>query len=233
MPHPTNGFAFNEHSLECCNSRVRLELLFELLDEARAWYLHEAKPLVREIKNHPEFRSALATLDKDKAELLLISAVNRESEYGAASPKLSMASRSAKGATVAFQRNSFLVAWPCGCERWQPDESAWDSEPSSPSARCRNCSSVDQLRRHWVAATSIAVRLKGAPKSILRVDKMKTSTGERPHAHFRDGNAVSIDGAWKHGGRPLSPKEEEWLRSVGWVTPVDVARPKVPFAKPS
>ena len=49
-----------------------------------------------------------------------------------------------------------------------------------------------------------------APKSINRYDIGK-GKHEKPHVHFKDGNALNQDGTWKHGGRKLTNKETKFL----------------------
>jgi hypothetical protein len=59
-----------------------------------------------------------------------------------------------------------------------------------------------------------------APRTIERVDKGGGVRGEQPHVHFDDGNALNIDGSWKHGeGRPLTGAEIDWLTSHFWPVP--------------
>ena len=57
-----------------------------------------------------------------------------------------------------------------------------------------------------------------APDSVDGVDSPKFPN-EQPHIHFKDGNALNIDGTWKHGGRPLTNAEAEWITSNGWSLP--------------
>ena len=54
-----------------------------------------------------------------------------------------------------------------------------------------------------------------APKSVDRVDKARFPF-EKDQVHFR---ALNYDGTWKHGGRPLTVAESEWLVRNGWRTP--------------
>jgi RHS repeat-associated protein len=57
-----------------------------------------------------------------------------------------------------------------------------------------------------------------APKSVDRVDTGRV-LGEKPHVEFKDGSALNEDGTWKHGGRPLSSAEKDWLTKNGWSLP--------------
>jgi RHS repeat-associated protein len=57
-----------------------------------------------------------------------------------------------------------------------------------------------------------------APKGIRRVDQPKVPH-EQLHVTFDDGSALNIDGTWKHGGRPITNAQREWLVSNGWVVP--------------
>jgi hypothetical protein len=56
-----------------------------------------------------------------------------------------------------------------------------------------------------------------APKSINRYDIGK-GKHEKPHVHFKDGNALNQDGTWKHGGRKLTNKEKKFLEKYDWKT---------------
>jgi hypothetical protein len=63
-----------------------------------------------------------------------------------------------------------------------------------------------------------------APKSIDRVDPGNLDPkGDRmSHIHFKDGrHAIYNDGTWKHGGRPLTNEEKEWIEKNGWPLPKD------------
>lgn len=222
MPLPRNAFAFNEHSLNCCCSPVRdTTRMLGLLDDLRAWFLHEPKALVQELKKADDFDAVVQGMDRAKIDLLLISAVNRPSEFESATPRLGKNGVSCRGATVASIRNSFLVNWPTSCEHWNEPATTWAPDNGGGDVECRTCSTIDQFRTHCVAATVASGKSTTTPNSVKRIDKLNTSTQERPHVHFDDGSAVSIDGSWKHGGRPLSKAEEAWLSSIGWVTPVD------------
>ncbi|HEX4019860.1 MAG TPA: RHS repeat-associated core domain-containing protein [Acidobacteriaceae bacterium] len=57
-----------------------------------------------------------------------------------------------------------------------------------------------------------------APKSVDRVDTPRFPN-EKPHVEFTDGSALNDDGTWKHGGRPLTNEEGNWLQQNGWSTP--------------
>ena len=54
-----------------------------------------------------------------------------------------------------------------------------------------------------------------APRTITRVDTPKIP-GEQLHVHLEGGQALNIDGTWKHGGRPLTSAEVAWLRLHNW-----------------
>ena len=55
-----------------------------------------------------------------------------------------------------------------------------------------------------------------APISIERCDFKKDN--DKPHVHFKDGNALNKDGTWKHGGRELTNKEKDFLKRYDWKT---------------
>jgi RHS repeat-associated protein len=57
-----------------------------------------------------------------------------------------------------------------------------------------------------------------APGSVDRVDKARIPY-EKDQVHFKDGSALNHDGRWKHGGRPLTRAEADWLVSNGWSLP--------------
>jgi RHS repeat-associated protein len=57
-----------------------------------------------------------------------------------------------------------------------------------------------------------------APRSVDRVDTPRFPH-EQPHIEFKDGNALNIDGTWKHGGRALTNEEAQWISSNGWSLP--------------
>jgi len=57
-----------------------------------------------------------------------------------------------------------------------------------------------------------------APASVDRVDTPRFPH-EQPHIEFKDGNALNIDGTWKHGGRALTNEEANWITSNGWSLP--------------
>ena len=54
-------------------------------------------------------------------------------------------------------------------------------------------------------------------ESINRYDIGK-GKHEKPHVHFKDGNALNQDGTWKHGGRKLTNKEKKFLEKYDWKT---------------
>lgn len=57
-----------------------------------------------------------------------------------------------------------------------------------------------------------------APDTVDRVDSARFPH-EQPHIEFKDGNALNIDGTWKHGGRALTNTEANWITSNGWSLP--------------
>jgi hypothetical protein len=57
-----------------------------------------------------------------------------------------------------------------------------------------------------------------APKTVERVDP-GIGPNEQDHIHFTDDSALNADGTWKHGGRPLTNAETEWIQQNGWNTP--------------
>ncbi|MGH7427166.1 MAG: RHS repeat domain-containing protein, partial [Candidatus Methylomirabilaceae bacterium] len=57
-----------------------------------------------------------------------------------------------------------------------------------------------------------------APKSISRVERGRRPY-EQDHVHFHEGHALNRNGTWKHGGRPLTDVEKQWLTSNGWRLP--------------
>jgi len=54
-----------------------------------------------------------------------------------------------------------------------------------------------------------------APKSVDRVDPARAPF-EQPNVHFKDGSCLNSDGTWKHGGRPLTNAEKNWLMKNNW-----------------
>lgn len=57
-----------------------------------------------------------------------------------------------------------------------------------------------------------------APKSMIRAD-VGRSYKERSHIHFKGGHALNQNGTWKHGGRPLTKSEREYIQRQGWRLP--------------
>ena len=56
-----------------------------------------------------------------------------------------------------------------------------------------------------------------APKGIARIDRgSKSVKGEQTHVHFDNGNALNIDGTWKHGQGIITKAQREWLIKNGW-----------------
>ncbi|HYD02255.1 MAG TPA: polymorphic toxin-type HINT domain-containing protein, partial [Phycisphaerales bacterium] len=86
--------------------------------------------------------------------------------------------------------------WVHNCAKFQP---SWKS--------------VNKLKE------AIERRFRGIPKSVDRLDKGNPANNELPHIHFKDGGALFNNGTWKHGGRPLSAAEREFLEAAGWVLP--------------
>jgi hypothetical protein len=64
------------------------------------------------------------------------------------------------------------------------------------------------------------VERKQAPKSVDRVCEGR-GPFEKDHVHFgRDEkHALNFDGTWKHGGRPLTNAEADWITGHGWTLP--------------
>ena len=57
-----------------------------------------------------------------------------------------------------------------------------------------------------------------APKSLEAAGTPRTKF-EQPHLHFKGKDALNKDGTWKHGGRKLTNKEVDFIKSIGWKTP--------------
>ena len=70
------------------------------------------------------------------------------------------------------------------------------------------------------------IRKGKAPNTVDRADSPRISY-EKPHVHFKSGDALNSDGTWKHGGRPLSNAEKSWLTSHGWAFPAEQDDDKV------
>lgn len=221
MPHPENAYAFNEHSLRCCGTQVGLGAVVQLVDLARAWRLHESGPLINRLKQAEQFDTVRRSARyRDKLEVLLMSAVNRPHLYDESTKRLQWHGDAARGMTVAHRLGGFIVSWPCGCAVWREALVEATAEQNGATVPCRNVASESHLRTHWLAASRQAKRQSGRPCSVQRVDNAQnTSGGEVPQIHFKDGSALNIDGAWKHALRELSGDEEQWLGTVGWVSP--------------
>ena len=62
----------------------------------------------------------------------------------------------------------------------------------------------------------------GLDKEIIYAASLLHDIGkgkhEKPHVHFKDGNALNQDGTWKHGGRKLTNKEKKFLEKYDWKT---------------
>ena len=60
-----------------------------------------------------------------------------------------------------------------------------------------------------------------APDTVKSVHKKRPIPhDEQDHIHFKDGNALNVDGTWKHGcGRSLTNAEKKWLRKNHWHIP--------------
>ncbi len=67
------------------------------------------------------------------------------------------------------------------------------------------------------------VERRQSPSTIDRVDRAYPARGDpQDHIHFTDDrHALNQDGTWKHGGRPLSKKEKEWITENNWPLPKD------------
>jgi RHS repeat-associated protein len=64
------------------------------------------------------------------------------------------------------------------------------------------------------------IRRGQAPRTVGSADSPRFPH-EKPHVHFKDGNALNSDGTWKHGGRDLTNAEKSWLQSKGWQLPTE------------
>ncbi len=89
--------------------------------------------------------------------------------------------------------------------------------------------SQEHLRHHWMTPSRAAKERTGRPNSVQRIDAQNSSGGEVPQVHFRDGSALNIDGAWKHGERALNSEEKDWrprrMGSTGRTVEVEPDRP--------
>lgn len=221
MAHPENAYAFNEHSLACCETQQGCASLASLLDVARAWRLHESSPLVERLKVTPGFDDLKrSSRYRDKLVVLLDSAVNRQPLYKHAHERLRWPGAVARGMTVAHALGGFVLSWPCGCAWWKEELIEAASDLNSNLVSCRHVGSEEHLRLHWMRATKAAKQRTGRPKAVQRIDNAQNpAAGEVPQIHFKDGSALNIDGAWKHGSRVLNGAERDWLAQVGWVLP--------------
>lgn len=224
MPHPENAYAFNEHSLSCCDTQCEGARLAGLLDVARAWRLHESKPLLDRLKRASDFDDLRRSKSfRDKIVILLDSAVNRPPLFNRAPEELLWGNNVARGITVASGTGGFALSWPCTCPLWNDDLVEGVGARSGSNVPCRHVASAEHLRGHWMRASKAARARLGRPRSVQRVDDAQNpSAGEVPQVHFRDGSALNIDGAWKHGRRDLNQEERGWLARIGWVVPPPV-----------
>lgn len=63
------------------------------------------------------------------------------------------------------------------------------------------------------------IRAGRAPTGLDRVDTPRVP-GEQLHVHFRNGDALNIDGSWKDGrGFNLTRDQKDWLIRNGWTIP--------------
>jgi len=54
-----------------------------------------------------------------------------------------------------------------------------------------------------------------APNDIERLDFKNLWPYEKPHIHFKTNkSALNFDGTWKHWGKNLTNKENDWLKSI-------------------
>jgi hypothetical protein len=221
MAHPENAYAFNEKSLVCCGAHVGSATLFRLLDIARAWRMHESNPLVEQLKAANEFDELRRNKRyRDKLIVLLQSTANRPPVFDRAPERVLWQGAVARGMTVAHALSGFVLSWPCGCAVWNMDIIDVTGARSGDAIVCRHVGSEEHLRVHWMRAVKSARNRQGRPKSVQRVDDARNpSGGEVPQVHFKDGSALNIDGAWKHGARTLTGDERDWLTGVGWVLP--------------
>lgn len=221
MPHPENAYAFNEHSLACCEGQQECAVLARLVDTARAWRMHESSPLVERLKVSTGFDDLKrSSRYRDKLVVLLDSTVNRPPMFDEAPEPVCWQGVVARGMTVAHALGGFVLSWPCACACWNDDvvDAAYQSNGNVVS--CRHVGSEEHLRVHWMRASKAGRNQTGRPKSVLRVDNAQNpSAGEVPQVHFKDNSALNIDGAWKHGVRALNAEEKDWLTGIGWILP--------------
>ncbi|MGQ0615960.1 MAG: hypothetical protein ACT4PW_03050 [Acidimicrobiia bacterium] len=122
--------------------------------------------------------------------------------------------------TVANAFGGFVLSWPCGCDLWRDALVEAVADGGGDLVTCRHIATEEHLRHHWMTASKAAKERTGRPNSVQRIDNAQNrSGGEVPQVHFRDGSALNIDGAWKHGERALNSDEKNWLARVGWVLP--------------
>jgi RHS repeat-associated protein len=82
----------------------------------------------------------------------------------------------------------------------------YDAAKAAKNLKC----SINQINK--------AIQRGKAPKSITRADKGKIK-GEQDNIHFSDGSAINRDGSFKHGGRPLTNAEKDFLKDNGFKLP--------------
>lgn len=220
MGHPPQAYAFNEHSLSCCEDQASLLDALAVIDRARAWRLHEAGPLVTRIKGDEQLPDATRGKLRDKI-LLLLEAGNRESVASRKTPAhLSWNHYEAKGLSKADDLGGWAVSWPSNCGQFTELYVSAQLVSDDSTRVVRHVASIDHLLAHWQRCSKAAKKTAGRPASVQRVDNaLNASSGEVPQVHFKDGSALNIDGVWKHGDRALNASERAWLSTVGWVLP--------------
>ena len=213
----SEAYAFNEHSVECCDLKASLDALIQLVDRSRAWQLSNSGPLVNAMTKHDEYDDRSRGRHRTRFELLAYLAANDRSQPTVV---CQWDGRPAIGFSFALEKQGFAISWPCSCSTWTSGHVAL-THPASEGSVCRHVGSIDHLLKHWQVASRQARRTTGRPRSVLRVDNaLNPAAGEVPQIHFRDGSALNIDGTWKHGRpRRFTSAERVWLSSVGWVLP--------------
>ncbi|CAF1048957.1 unnamed protein product [Adineta steineri] len=98
-----------------------------------------------------------------------------------------------------------------------------DDEPTSSDRRDADgvpswySGTTEEYYRERKQASDAQRRLKtGEFRTIDRIDTRPEIMWE---VEFKDGSSLQKNGRWKHGGRPISNKEEAFLQQYGWVLP--------------
>lgn len=219
MAHPRNAYAFNEHSLDCCDTQIELSRLLDLLTAARAWSMADAAPLRETVRNDADFGD-LRRKGKSADRIALLLAAQDRQRSSSAGASLYWNGMNANGFTSAWQFNGWGVSWPCRCEHFKTEVVVCQNGAGGDQP-VRHIASTTHVQHHHQVAGRAADRKTGRPKSVSRVDKAQNpSAGEVPHVHFGEDSALNVDGEWKHGGRDLTSEERRWLQRCGWVLPV-------------